>query len=154
MRELLAAAQADATGALADLRDLAGAFTRRSWTTAWREALASLAAAAAIPVRVTTDLPRRPSAAIEAIAYFCAAELVTNAVKHSFANEIALEILPGRPEAIVLTVTDDGVGGADPARGSGLSGLARRVPTVDGRLAVSSPPGGPTIVTAELPTQA
>ena len=115
------------------------------------EALASLATASAIPVRVTADLPRRPSPAIEAIAYFCAAELVANAVKHSFADEVVIEIHPERQGTIVLIVTDDGVGGADPARGSGLSGLAQRVSTVDGRLTVASPPGGPTMVTAILP---
>jgi signal transduction histidine kinase len=75
---------------------------------------------------------------------------VTNAVKHSFADAVAVEIHSERVRAIVLTVTDHGVGGADPARGSGLSGLAQRVSTVGGRLAVSSPPGGPTVVTVVL----
>lgn len=79
---------------------------------------------------------------------------MANAVKHSFADAVAIEIYPERVGAIVLTVTDDGVGGADPARGSGLSGLAQRVSTVDGRLAVSSPPGGPTVVTVVLPLEA
>jgi signal transduction histidine kinase len=120
------------------------------------DALAALAATSAIPVGVVADLPRRPSPAIEAIAYFCTAELVTNAVKHSFANEVLVEAYLGQPQAIVLTVTvtDDGVGGADPAQGSGLAGLAERVSTVDGRLTVSSPPGGPTVVTATLPMEA
>lgn len=154
LRELLAIAHGDAAGAVADLRDLARGIHPPVLDNGLTEALASLAAASAIPVRVTADLPRRPSPAIEAIAYFCAAELVANAVKHSFANEVLLEVHPERQGAIVLTVTDDGVGGADPARGSGLSGLEQRVSTVDGRLAVSSPPGGPTVVTAVLPMEA
>jgi signal transduction histidine kinase len=154
LRELLVTAHGDAAGALVDLRDLARGIHPPVLGNGLPEALASLAAASVIPVRVTTDLPRRPSPAIEAIAYFCAAELVTNAVKHSFANEVVIVVYPERAGAIVLTVTDDGVGGADPARGSGLAGLAQRVSTVDGRLVVSSPPGGPTVVTAVLPMEA
>jgi signal transduction histidine kinase len=154
LRELLAAAHGDAAGALDDLRDLVRGIHPPVLDNGLPEALASLAAASAIPVRVTADLPRRPSPAIEAIAYFCAAELVANAVKHSFASEVSLEVHPGPRQAIVLTVTDDGVGGAGPARGSGLAGLAERVSTVDGSLAVSSPPGGPTVVTIVLPMEA
>jgi signal transduction histidine kinase len=154
LRELLAAAHGEAAGALTDLRDLARGIHPPVLDNGLPDALASLAAASAIPVRVTADLPRRPSPAIEAIAYFCAAELVANAVKHSFANEIAIELHSERWSDFALTVTDDGVGGADVARGSGLSGLAERVSTVDGGLSVSSPPGGPTVVTALLPMEA
>jgi signal transduction histidine kinase len=154
LRELLATAHGDAAGAIADLRDLARGIHPPVLDNGLPEALASLAAASAIPVRVTADLPRRPSAAIEAIAYFCAAELVTNAVKHSFANEVVIEVHPEPPQAIALIITDDGLGGADPARGSGLAGLSQRVSTVDGTLTVSSPPGGPTVVTAVLPMEA
>lgn len=154
LRELLATAYGDAAGALADLRDLARGIYPPVLDNGLPEALASLAAASAIPVRVTADVPRRPSPAIEAIAYFCAAELVTNAVKHSFASAVSVDVQPGPRQAIVLTVTDDGVGGADPARGSGLSGLAERVSTVDGTLMVSSPPGGPTVATIMLPMEA
>jgi signal transduction histidine kinase len=153
LRELLATAHGDAAGALADLRDLARGIHPPVLDNGLAEALASLADASALPVRVTAGLPRRPSPAIETIAYFCAAELVANAVKHSFANDVLIEIRPGLPGAIVLTVTDDGVGGADPARGSGLAGLAQRVSTVDGRLTVSSPPSGPTRVTVVLPME-
>lgn len=154
LRELLAAAHGDVAGAIADLRGLARGIHPPVLDNGLPEALASLAAASAVPLRVTADLPRRPSPAIEAIAYFCVAELVANAVKHSFANEVAINVHPDRPGTIALTVTDDGLGGAEPARGSGLSGLAQRVSTVDGRLAVSSPPGGPTVVTAVLPMEA
>jgi hypothetical protein len=154
LRELLATAHGDVAGALADLRDLARGVHPPVLDNGLPDALAALAATSAIPVGVVADLPRRPSPAIEAIAYFCTAELVTNAVKHSFANEVLIEAYLGQPQAIVLTVTDDGVGGADPGRGSGLAGLAERVSTVDGRLTVSSPPGGPTVVTATLPMEA
>jgi signal transduction histidine kinase len=106
-----------------------------------------------IPVELTADTPQRPAQAIETIAYFCAAELLANAVKHSGASKISIDVA-ARGEALVLRVADDGVGGADQARGSGLAGLAQRVRTVDGRLDVVSPAGGPTQVTATLPMHA
>jgi signal transduction histidine kinase len=98
-----------------------------------------------------TRLPERPSPAIETIAYFSAAELLANAVKHSSANviEVSAASQPGGP--FVLTVSDDGRGGADEAAGSGLAGLRHRARTVDGALTVTSPPGGPTTVSVELP---
>jgi signal transduction histidine kinase len=116
-------------------------------------ALATLAAGSAIPVELTCDLPRRPTPAIETIAYFCAAELLANAAKHSHANKIKLQAAE-RDGALRLHVSDDGAGGADPAGGSGLSGLAQRVRTVDGRMEIASPPGGPTRITVELPLRA
>lgn len=116
------------------------------------DALATLAAGSAIPVEFRVGLARRPSAAIESIAYFCAAELVANAMKHSRANKITVEAV-SRAARLVLTVTDDGAGGAD-ARGSGLTGLAQRIRTVDGELEISSPPGGPTLVCVDLPLRA
>ncbi|HVD12945.1 MAG TPA: ATP-binding protein, partial [Actinomycetota bacterium] len=90
--------------------------------------------------------------AIETIAYFCAAELLANAAKHSLANRVGVQAT-GRGGMLLLTVTDDGAGGANP-HGSGLAGLAQRVSTVDGRLDVASPLGGPTRVTVELPLRA
>ena len=92
----------------------------------------------------------RPAPAIETIAYFCAAELLANAAKHSQANKIKIDISE-RSHLLILDMTDDGLGGADPARGSGLSGLTDRVAVVDGRLGIASPPGGPTQITVELP---
>jgi len=97
--------------------------------------------------------PVRPTPAIETIAYFCAAELLANAAKHSEANTIKIFITE-RSGLLALQITDDGLGGADPARGSGLSGLAQRVAVVDGRLDIASPPGGPTRITVELPLRA
>jgi signal transduction histidine kinase len=114
------------------------------------DALATLAATSAIPVELACDLPERPTPAIETIAYFCAAELLANAAKHSQASRVTVRA-DGRHGRLVLEVGDDGVGGADPARGSGLAGLAQRVSTVDGRLRIASPRGGPTLVSVQLP---
>jgi signal transduction histidine kinase len=159
LRELLAGAQSDARGAISELRDLARGIHPPVLDNGLPEALASLAATSAIPVTVSVSGldgagPGRPSPAIETIAYFCAAELVANAVKHSFANEVLISAAATPHGVLVMTVTDDGVGGADPARGSGLTGLRERVAVVDGLLGISSPPGGPTVVTVELPMEA
>jgi signal transduction histidine kinase len=117
------------------------------------DALATLAAGSAIPVELTIDLRGRPTPAIETIAYFCAAELLANAAKYSYANTIRVDVTE-RDGMLRLAVIDDGTGGADPTRGSGLSGLLQRVSTVDGRLDVTSPPGGPTRITVALPLRA
>ena len=78
------------------------------------------------------------------------AEALTNAVKHSGARHVQIRMQHARG-MLRIEVTDDGAGGADPARGSGLRGLERRLATFDGILAVSSPPGGPTMVVIEVP---
>ena len=95
----------------------------------------------------------RPSAAIEAIAYFCAAELLANMTKHSGASRGAISVSDdgGR---VLMTIRDDGGGGAWLAPGGGLAGLRERVQTVDGRLSIDSPPGGPTSIMIELPGHA
>jgi signal transduction histidine kinase len=149
-RELLDAAHRGAKDALGELRDLARGIHPPVLDNGLRDALATLAASSAIPVELRCDLPERPAPAIETIAYFCAAELLANAAKHSHAMLVTIQAA-GKDGTLVLTVGDDGVGGADPARGSGLSGLAQRVRTVDGRLEIASPPGGPTRITIELP---
>jgi len=97
-----------------------------------------------------SDLPDRPAPAIETIAYFCAAELLANAAKHSRAHRIGLGVA-GSGSLLRLTISDDGAGGANPA-GPGLSGLVRRIGVVDGQMRVHSPAGGPTRVEIELPT--
>ncbi|HTE68784.1 MAG TPA: sensor domain-containing protein [Actinomycetes bacterium] len=151
-RELVDAAHRSAKDALAELRDLARGIHPPVLDNGLADALATLAAHSAIPVELATDIPARPTPAIETIAYFCAAELLANSAKHSLANRIGLRAT-GRDGMLLLSVTDDGAGGADP-NGSGLSGLAQRVSTVDGRLEIASPPGGPTRVTVELPLRA
>jgi signal transduction histidine kinase len=154
VRELIDAAHRNAVDALADLRDLARGIHPPVLDAGLASALATLAASSAIPASVTADIPERPAPAIETIAYFCAAELIANAIKHSYANEIRMDIFTERPGRLRLEIIDDGLGGADPARGSGLAGLAQRVSTVDGQLLVSSPAGGPTTVTVLLPLKA
>jgi len=151
-RELVDAAHRGAKDALAELRDLARGIHPPVLDNGLADALATLAAGSAIPVELATDIPVRPTPAIETIAYFCAAELLANAAKHSRAGRIGLRAT-GRGGTLVLSVTDDGAGGADPG-GGGLSGLAQRVSTVDGRLEIASPAGGPTRVTVRLPLRA
>jgi signal transduction histidine kinase len=154
VRELIDAAQRNAVDALADLRDLARGIHPPALDNGLASALATLAASSAIPATVSASIGTRPAPAIETIAYFCAAELIANATKHSYANQITIDIHTERAGVLVLEVSDDGIGGADAGRGSGLSGLAQRVSTVDGHINVSSPAGGPTTVTIELPLRA
>jgi signal transduction histidine kinase len=116
-------------------------------------ALTTLAARSDLPVELVIDLPERPSAAIETIAYFCAAELLANVTKHSGARHATLEAVHV-PGLLRMRVSDDGCGGASVEDRGGLAGLAERIRTVDGRLQLSSPPGGPTAVTVELPSHA
>jgi signal transduction histidine kinase len=149
-RELVALAHRGAKDALADLRDLVRGIHPPVLDNGLGDALATLATSSAIPVAVRVELPGRPAPAIETVAYFCAAELLANAAKHSRAGRIELGVVRSG-EHLKLTVTDDGRGGADPD-GPGLSGLARRIAVVDGRLTVHSPPGGPTRVEIDLPT--
>jgi signal transduction histidine kinase len=153
LRELVDAAHQGAKDALADLRNLARGIHPPALDNGLPDALATLAATSVIPVELTADTPQRPAPAIETIAYFCAAELLANAVKHSGANKIRVE-LAEHGEALVLRVTDDGVGGANQALGTGLAGLAQRVRTVDGEVHVVSPAGGPTQATVTLPMHA
>jgi signal transduction histidine kinase len=152
-RELVGAAHGNAKDALVELRELARGIHPPVLDNGLADALASLAATSAIPAELAVSVPVRPTPAIETIAYFCAAELLANAAKHSHATTIKIFITE-RAGLLALQITDDGLGGADPSRGSGLSGLAQRVAVVDGRLDIASPPGGPTKVTVELPLHA
>ncbi|WP_232377972.1 sensor histidine kinase [Micromonospora humida] len=150
-RELVALAHRGAKDALADLRDLVRGIHPPALDNGLGDALATLASSSALPVTVTVELPDRPAPAIETIVYFCAAELLANAAKHSHATRVRLGVV-GTGRSLTLGVTDDGTGGADPD-GPGLTGLARRITVVDGRMRVHSPAGGPTRVEIELPTQ-
>ena len=153
VRELVDSALRGAKDALGELRSLARGIHPPVLDNGLADALASLTADSAIPVELEVSIPVRPTPAIETIAYFCTAELLANAAKHSFANKIAIRAA-GVRDVLLLTVTDDGTGGADPARGTGLSGLTQRVAVVDGQLTIASPPGGPTKITVELPLRA
>jgi hypothetical protein len=151
--ELVDAAQRTAREAIAELRDLARGIHPPALDRGLAAALATLAARSAVPVDLVVDVPQRPSPAIETIAYFCTAELLANVAKHSSAPRATAEVVQV-PGLLRVRVSDAGQGGARPVPGSGLAGLAERVRTVDGRLDISSPRGGPTVVTAELPSRA
>jgi len=157
-RGLVDAAHRGAKEALTELRDLARGIHPPALDHGLAEALATLAARSAVPAVLTADVPVRPTAAIESIAYFCAAELLANVAKHSGASQAAVDVAVTRrgpgPGALRLSVTDNGSGGAVTRAGGGLAGLAQRVAVVDGRLTVSSPDGGPTVVTVDLPLHA
>jgi signal transduction histidine kinase len=151
--ELVAAAHRGAKEAITELRDLARGIHPPVLDHGLGIALTSLAARSDLPVELVMDLPERPSAAIETIAYFCAAELLANVAKHSGARHATLEAVHV-PGLLRVRVSDDGTGGARVEARGGLAGLAERVKTVDGRLQLSSPPGGPTVITVELPSHA
>jgi signal transduction histidine kinase len=151
--ELVDAAHRGAKEAITELRDLARGIHPPVLDRGLGAALATLAAGSDPPVELAVDLPERPSAAIEAIAYFCAAELLTNIAKHSGARHATLAAVHV-PGLLRMRVSDDGTGGARLEKDGGLAGLADRIKTVDGRLQISSPPGGPTRITVELPSHA
>jgi signal transduction histidine kinase len=146
-------AQEQAQLALGELRDLIHGIHPRVLT---ERGLAAATASAAdrtpVPVSVSFDLPVRPPPAVEATAYFVICEALANLAKHSEANRAWIN---GERvhEALLLEIGDDGVGGADPARGTGLTGLTDRVAVLGGSLTLSSPPGGPTVLHVEFPCQ-
>jgi signal transduction histidine kinase len=150
-RELLSSAQTDLARGLEELRELARGIhpvvlTERGLG----PALDALAARAPLPIDVTAVPDERLAAPVEAAAYYVVAEAITNVVKYAHASGAKVSI--GRSDGTAtVTVSDDGVGGADPAAGTGLRGLAARVEALNGRLDVDSPPGAGTRVTAEIP---
>jgi signal transduction histidine kinase len=152
--ELVVAAHRGAKEAIAELRDLCRGIHPPVLDQGLGIALTTLAARSDLPVEMVIDLPERPSAAIETIAYFCAAELLTNVTKHSGARHATLEAVHVPGLQLRVRVSDDGCGGARAGARGGLAGLAERIRTVDGRLQLSSPPGGPSVVTVELPSHA
>ncbi|MEV7779067.1 sensor histidine kinase [Kitasatospora sp. NPDC088351] len=113
-------------------------------------ALSGIAARAPLPVRLDVDLAERIAPTVEAVAYFTVSEALANVAKHARASRVDLSVrtVGGR---LRLVIRDDGVGGADPSRGTGLTGLRKRTASVDGTLSVLSPLGGPTTITVELP---
>jgi signal transduction histidine kinase len=121
-------------------------------------ALSGLAARAPLPVRLRVDVPRPASPSVEAVAYFIVSEALTNVAKHAQATQAEVTVT-GDGGVLRIAVTDDGSGGAAPAdgddagAGTGLRGLAQRAAAVDGTLTIDSPPGGPTVIAAELPCE-
>jgi signal transduction histidine kinase len=151
-QRLLDTAHITAKHAIAEVRDLARGIHPPVLDAGLDAALATLAANSAVPVTVTSRLTARPAQAIETIAYFCAAELLTNVAKHSGATHAEMSVRSD-DGTLSLSVRDDGSGGAHLGAGTGLPGLVERVRTVDGTLSVDSPPGGPTMVTVHLPLE-
>ncbi|MEW2146882.1 sensor domain-containing protein [Micromonospora vinacea] len=113
-------------------------------------ALAGLAASCAVPCRLEVDVAVRCAASVEATAYFVVAEALTNVVRHSGASRVDVAVRRERGRLLV-SIEDDGHGDADETRGSGLTGIRRRVEAYDGRMTLASPPGGPTRMDVELP---
>jgi signal transduction histidine kinase len=148
--EMFREARTEASAAIAELRDLArGIAPPVLADRGLAAAVESLGKRAAIPVEVDAHIPRRPAPVIEAAAYFVVAEALTNVAKHA-RGATGHVTLAGERRRLVVTVADDGPGGADP-EGSGLTGLRHRVEALDGTLTVTSPPGAGTTIRAELP---
>jgi signal transduction histidine kinase len=103
-------------------------------------------------IQVTNELPGRPAAPVESAAYFAVSELLANVSKHAGASHVWIDMRYERG-MLRIDVGDDGQGGADPSQGTGLRGIERRLSAFDGILALSSPPGGPTVATLELPCE-
>ena len=116
-------------------------------------AVRSLAERSTVPAAVHADLDERPAPAVEAAAYFVASEALANLTKHANATSVTLR-LTASEGMLTLQIADDGIGGADPARGSGLRGLQDRVAAVDGTLDLDSPAGKGTRLTVRIPVPA
>ncbi|MFG2847962.1 sensor histidine kinase [Kitasatospora sp. NPDC048296] len=152
-RELLSEARQSSARALQELRDLVrGIHPPVLAERGLGDAVRALALDSALPTEVFVSLPDRLPAPVEAAAYFSICELLANAAKHSGADQVWVDILY-RAGSLRVTVTDDGVGVADPSRGTGLRGIERRLGTFDGALAIDSTSGGPTTITLELPCE-
>jgi hypothetical protein len=150
-RALLAEARESSAKALAELRDLVrGIHPPVLADRGLAEAVRALALSLPVRVNVSSELAGRPPAPVESAAYFAVSELLANVSKHAHASQAWVD-LRHQDGMLRIGVGDDGVGGADPADGSGLAGIERRLAAFDGVLALSSPPGGPTVVNVEIP---
>jgi signal transduction histidine kinase len=149
--QAIAEAHEEAKAALTELRDLVrGLHPPVLEDRGLDAALSGIAARVPIPVRLTVDVPRRPPAVIEAVAYFVVSEGLTNITKHAQASQAEV-VVQRAGDRLHVIISDDGVGGADPAHGTGLAGLAKRAASVDGTFEIVSPPAGPTLLTVDLP---
>jgi signal transduction histidine kinase len=150
-RELVAEAHEEAKAALKELRDLVrGIHPVILEDRGLDAALSAVVARCPVPVELRIAVDPRPSAAVESAAYFVVSEALVNVARHSGATRATVDIARSR-DRLVIEVHDDGCGGADPERGTGLAGLLDRVTALGGRLDLISPPGGPTTLLAEVP---
>jgi signal transduction histidine kinase len=150
---LLMEARDASAKALAELRDLVrGVHPPVLADRGLADAVRALALDSPVRTRVTGSLVGRPPAPVESAAYFAVSELLANVAKHAGAQSAEID-LRHSADALRITVRDDGDGGADPGRGSGLHGVERRIAAFDGVLAIGSPAGGPTVITMEIPCE-
>jgi signal transduction histidine kinase len=150
-RGLVGDAHVELQRAIAELRNLARGIHPAVLTDRGLDAaLSALAARSAVPVRLDVRLGERPPASVEATAYFIVAEALTNAARYASAKRVDVSVRQNGSK-LHIEVKDDGVGGAEKRAGGGLAGLADRANSVEGSLRISSPQGGPTVVTADLP---
>ncbi|GAA2837439.1 sensor histidine kinase [Crossiella cryophila] len=150
-KEMLDQALASSSAALTELRELvAGIHPPVLAERGLADALRSVALDAALPVRLTGSLPGRFAPPVESAAYFAVCELMTNAIRHAGADTVVVHLVYSA-DTLRISVVDNGCGGADPAGGSGLRGIRRRLGAFDGQLILDSPPGGPTTVSLEIP---
>ncbi len=153
VEQILAGANEELAQALSELRELARGIHPAILTDRGLEAaVQALAGRTPVPVEVAASLDRRLPASVEAAAYYIVAESIANVSKYAQARSIRVELVRANG-ALEVAVADDGVGGADPLGGTGLRGLADRVESLDGELAVTSPPGGGTVVRAKIPLE-
>jgi signal transduction histidine kinase len=155
VRQAIAAAHDEAVLALTELREfIRGLHPAVLSDRGLDAALSGLAARAPLPVRLRVDVPRPASPGVEAVAYFIVSEALTNVAKHAQASRAEVTVTRAC-DVLRIAVTDDGRGGAMPSAGdgTGLRGLEQRAAAVDGTLSIDSPPGGPTVITAELPCE-
>jgi signal transduction histidine kinase len=148
--QLLATTRQELAASLHELRELATGLHPAALDLGLDEALTALASRAPLPVTVAVDIRRRPESAVEVAAYYLVCETLTNVAKYAAATAATVTV-SHEEDVLVVEVIDDGVGGADPARGSGLRGLADRIGALGGSVRVSSPPGHGTAVRAEIP---
>ncbi|OZD10058.1 sensor histidine kinase [Rhodococcus sp. 06-156-3C] len=148
--ELITAAHGTAKDALRELREVVRGIHPPALDLGLEAALKTLAARSAVPTVLSVHLGSRPSRSVETIAYFSVAELLTNIVKHAHASTAWISVREEQ-NRVVVAVRDNGIGGAVPGAGTGITGLESRASTVDGTMTVASPAGGPTVVTLVLP---
>ncbi|MCX5524637.1 sensor domain-containing protein [Streptomyces bobili] len=151
VRAILADTRKASASALTELRDLIrGIHPPVLADRGLADAVRALALDSPLDVSVTAELPGRADAPVESAVYFAVSEILTNAAKHAAPTHVDVDLwyADGRIRA---QVSDDGQGGADPSRGTGLRGIERRLAAFDGVLAVHSPVGGPTTLTLEIP---